>query len=173
MRINVHDKQQGAVLIISLMLLLVLTTIGVSALSTTNIGERLAHNFQHAALVFQAAESAIEKVIISGDRGGAAPNDNPFYDEDHDHLLTAINAGPNDTSTVATDDMDPNDYLKSTTLNTSAIIVYIGEGGCPGSSFEEVVCYIYDIQSSAVIGSTSTRTTHVQTVERPAPKLPS
>ena len=51
-------RQQGAALIVSLMMLLVLAIIGISGLSNTNLEERMAQNFEHSNVVFQAAESA-------------------------------------------------------------------------------------------------------------------
>ena len=61
-----NDKQSGAALIVSLMILLVLTVLGVSSLSGTNLEERMAQNFQHSAMAFQASESAINKVFRAG-----------------------------------------------------------------------------------------------------------
>ncbi|NOZ54572.1 MAG: hypothetical protein GXP08_15805 [Gammaproteobacteria bacterium] len=173
MNIINRDKQQGAALIISLMMLLVLTMVGVSALSNTSLGERMARNFQHFTLAFQASESAIERIIISGDPGGAGANSNPFYSVANDPLVTSLNAGINDSSTIVTAEMDPGDFLKNTTLDTSAIVIYRGNSACPETSFEELNCYVFEIQSTASTTATSTTTTHVQSIERPAPGVPS
>ena len=64
-RIN-KQQQQGAALIISLMMLLVLAIIGVSGLANTNLEERMSQNFQHSTIAFEAAESAIAKIIFAG-----------------------------------------------------------------------------------------------------------
>ncbi|ARN72827.1 pilus assembly PilX family protein [Oceanicoccus sagamiensis] len=55
-----RSKQQGAVLIISLILLLVITMVGLSGISTTGLEEKMASNWQTKNLVFQAADAAIE-----------------------------------------------------------------------------------------------------------------
>jgi len=52
-------QQAGSVLIISLMLLLMLTIIGVTAMNNVTLEERMAGNLLDANLAFQAAESAL------------------------------------------------------------------------------------------------------------------
>ncbi len=53
------NTQRGAALAISLIFLLVLTLIGVTAMSTTTLQERMAGNLRDTGLAFQAAESAV------------------------------------------------------------------------------------------------------------------
>lgn len=55
-----RHKQQGAVLFISLMILLVLTMIGVSSLNGSLMEEKMAANAQTSTTIFQEAESAIK-----------------------------------------------------------------------------------------------------------------
>jgi type IV pilus assembly protein PilX len=52
-------QQQGATLAISLLLLLIITLLGISALSVTQMQERMSSNFQDKTLSFTAAESAL------------------------------------------------------------------------------------------------------------------
>lgn len=52
-------KQQGSVLILSLMILLVLTIIGVSSMSSSSLQEKMSGNFRDRELAFQAAEAAL------------------------------------------------------------------------------------------------------------------
>jgi type IV pilus assembly protein PilX len=61
-----HARQRGVVLFISLILLLVLTMTGVSAVQTTSLEQQTARNARDRMLAFQAAESALrdaERVI--------------------------------------------------------------------------------------------------------------
>ena len=60
-----HYKQQGAVLIVSLLVLLVLTLIGISALNGSLMEEKMASNAQTSTTVFQAAESAIRNTYYA------------------------------------------------------------------------------------------------------------
>lgn len=63
--INVHplhlfsERQRGTALVMALVLLLVLTILGVSAMSTTALQEKMAANTKDRNTAFQAAESAL------------------------------------------------------------------------------------------------------------------
>jgi len=52
-------SQQGAVLIVSLVLLIIMTLLGLSGMNNTIIEERMAGNMRNHTLAFQAAESAL------------------------------------------------------------------------------------------------------------------
>jgi type IV pilus assembly protein PilX len=54
-------RQHGAILIVSLLMLLVMTLIGVTAVSTTTLEEKMAGNARQRQLAFQAAESALRE----------------------------------------------------------------------------------------------------------------
>ena len=51
--------QQGAALVVSLVLLLVVTVLGVTSMRTTTLQERMAGNLRDNNLAFQAAEAAL------------------------------------------------------------------------------------------------------------------
>ncbi|RBP70380.1 PilX N-terminal domain-containing pilus assembly protein [Marinobacter nauticus] len=53
------DAERGSVLIVSLIFLLLLTIVGVSSMSMTNLEERMAGNFRDHDSAFQAAEAAL------------------------------------------------------------------------------------------------------------------
>jgi type IV pilus assembly protein PilX len=58
-----HDRrQQGAVLVVSLVLLLILTMIGVTVARMQTVEERMARNEQNRALALQAAEATLRDV---------------------------------------------------------------------------------------------------------------
>jgi type IV pilus assembly protein PilX len=73
-------RQAGVALFISLVLLLVLTIAGVSAVQTTSLEERMARNARDRMLAFQAAESAMRdaerfiETMSSPDEAIAAPD---------------------------------------------------------------------------------------------------
>jgi len=54
-------NERGAALIVALIFLLVLTLLGVGAMRTTNMQERMAGNLRDSNLAFQAAESALRE----------------------------------------------------------------------------------------------------------------
>lgn len=171
MRENMYpaNRQQGIVLIVSLLILLVLSIIGISAISNTSLEERMSNNFQQSMVAFQASESAIQKIVVAGDPGGTGANSNPFYDVDADPLATAISAGIGATTTTVTHDMDPLNKLK-TPLSTTATISYQGVGQlCPGHDPSSVQCFNLEIRTDTTIGGTGTGPRHVQGVKRPSP----
>lgn len=53
------NKQQGAVLAVALIFLLVLTLLGVSSMKSTLLEEKMAGNMRDQSLAFQAAEAAL------------------------------------------------------------------------------------------------------------------
>ena len=55
----IPNKQKGVTLVIGLLMLLVITIVGVTAMSGTTSNERMTSNHQFQSLSFQAAESAI------------------------------------------------------------------------------------------------------------------
>ena len=62
MKLNQHHNlknQNGSILIVSLMILVVLTMIGVSSMSTSSLQERMAGNFRDRQIAFQAAEMTL------------------------------------------------------------------------------------------------------------------
>lgn len=61
--------QSGAVLVVSLIMLLLLTLIGVTGMQTTSLEEKMAGNTRDRSIAFQAAESALrdaERDITTG-----------------------------------------------------------------------------------------------------------
>lgn len=53
------QKQKGSVLILSLLILVVLTMIGVSSMSSSSLQEKMAGNFRDREIAFQSAEVAL------------------------------------------------------------------------------------------------------------------
>ncbi len=64
-RCNLRNRQGGAVLAVSLILLLVVTLIAVSSLQGTSLEEKMAGNSLDRNLAFQATESAVREAEIA------------------------------------------------------------------------------------------------------------
>ena len=60
-------RQSGAVLLVSLVILVVLTLLGVSTMNTTQLGEKMAANNQQMNHAFQAAETALSQAFNNSD----------------------------------------------------------------------------------------------------------
>lgn len=83
---SLHPRctQQGFVLVVALILLLVLTILGLAAAQSTSLEERMAGNYRNHTLAFQAAEAGIraaESCLSAGTAacGGFASNTNGVY----------------------------------------------------------------------------------------------
>lgn len=73
-QITRFDQQRGAVLIIALVLLLLLTMVGVAGIRETQLQEKMVGGAEDRAIAFQAAESALkagELLIMAGTCTGA------------------------------------------------------------------------------------------------------
>lgn len=79
--------QKGAVLIVSLVMLIIMTLLGISGMNNTVMQERMAGNQRNSTLAFQAAEAALRAAETAidttwgsdfpeGDTNGTAANDN-------------------------------------------------------------------------------------------------
>lgn len=55
-------RQQGAALVVSLIILTVITLLSLSAMRNTNLDTKIAANHQHKQISFEAAESALGKL---------------------------------------------------------------------------------------------------------------
>ena len=65
--------QRGAVLVVGLVLMLVLTVLGVSGMNTATLELVMASNMQSQQLSFQAAETAIDLAVGNGSYPTTAP----------------------------------------------------------------------------------------------------
>lgn len=154
-------------LIVSLLILIMMTIIGVTALSTTTLEERMALNAQHDDLVFQGAESQIQAVI------NASNPAMPGYSVTTDPMLTALGAGANATVSAGSDSTTLPGSNSSAALVTSASITYnnvIGGFNChSGGDFQTFVCYQFTIDSTATISTSGAKQEHLQGIQRIGP----
>lgn len=81
---NVINNQRGAVLIVSLMILVILTLLGITAMQTTTFQEKMAGSMRSRELSFQAAEAALREGEAVVQAGGlldfkSVPNSKGLY----------------------------------------------------------------------------------------------
>jgi type IV pilus assembly protein PilX len=65
MKTHTHLKQKGAALVVGLIFLLILTMIGVSAIQTSSLEERMAGNLRESQIAMLAAEAALRSGEIT------------------------------------------------------------------------------------------------------------
>ena len=69
MKLNQYSKQRGAVLLVGLIMLLVLTVVGTSSMTSVTLEERMASNMYDSNMAFQGAEAGLrdcERTLVIG-----------------------------------------------------------------------------------------------------------
>jgi len=112
---NAKKQQSGIVLVIGLIMLLLMTLIGVTAMQVTSLEEKMAGNFRNHNVAFQAAESALRYAESHlNSEGETAFNplslNGPFFGDDCVIALGICGGGDDlelitDFSTVSSNDM--------------------------------------------------------------------
>ncbi|WP_456379504.1 PilX N-terminal domain-containing pilus assembly protein [Thiolapillus sp.] len=101
---GIHHRQKGVALVVSLILLVVITLLSVTAMRSANLDTKIAINHQHKQLAFQAAENALTK-LTSLDMTDAAMDDlqlpGNIDDAPQTTLLWYQQSGANDTPDLA------------------------------------------------------------------------
>lgn len=155
--------ERGVALVISLVLLVAMTILGVATLSGTRLNERITSNAQQKAIAFEVAESAIASVW------------------DKEYLSQAITSNSldvgNDPAPIESPDADSgfnSDYDQDkdgkTVVDIEGILTvqYCGEATPVGSdlnadqSATQFVFMLIDVNSVAEVANTSTRADHIQ-----------
>lgn len=109
-----RNRQQGAVLVISLLLLVVITTLAISGMNTATTELAMARNDQNYEFAFQAAETGLETVMGMG-RFIPSP--------------TPLDLGPANVSGSAHDEYTAKLFTEATTLvPDSAFSLGVGSG---------------------------------------------
>ncbi len=146
-RNDTFHSQKGAVLVVSLVLLLVMTLIGITGMRSANVDEKMAANSMNKNISFQASESAVDGAIASVST-----------------LEQAINSGG-----IVTFSVDMGD----TSISASAAIDYLGTGIAPGYSLGEnegsFMNYRYDIIGTGNVTAANAQTVTAQGIWRIAP----
>jgi type IV pilus assembly protein PilX len=112
-------KQHGAVLIVSLMILIMLTMISLASMQTTTLEEKMTGNTRDRNIAFQAAEAALRvaedelgAVVLPSFNGTAylyQPENDRWETVDWAYNATATKVIPNDITGVA---QQPRFYLE-------------------------------------------------------------
>lgn len=103
-----RQQQSGAVLLVSLLMLLVMTIIGITTMNTARLEEKMAANSMNMNKSLQASESAVDAAL-----------------NDVNNLVTVLNTGASLTVNV---------NLGDPFVSASAIITYKGATNAPGFS---------------------------------------
>ena len=111
-----RQKQQGAVLIISMIILLLLTILGVTSMRNTSLEERMAGNARDRHIAFEAAEAAL---IDAEEFLGTVATTGAFDTNGSDGLYSDDSAYANIETYVDWEGTDPTrSFISATNLGT-------------------------------------------------------
>ncbi len=88
--LKISKRQNGAVLIVGLVLLLVITVLAISGMNTATTALAMARNDQNYENAFQAAETGLESAISQGGVFSTATVDLTQNIRNHDNVSTRI-----------------------------------------------------------------------------------
>lgn len=144
-------KQRGSALIVSLLILLVLTIIGVTALNSTVMEEKMTSNFQTGNTAYQAAESAVNQTFaniansfnlvqlaIDAQDIADANDSDPVWPTTPQTVLSRSQSGA-----------DPNANDQST-LNST--VSYVGTAHCNGFS-TKFIGYVVNVEGRGTVAN--------------------
>lgn len=146
-----ETKQRGSALVISLLILLVLTIVGVTALNSTVMEEKMASNFQTGNSAYQAAESAVNQTFaniansfnlvqaaIDANNLAETTGNSPVWPAMPQTILNASASG-----------VDPNAHNQST---LDATISYKGTAHCNGFS-TKFIGYVVQVAGQGAVSN--------------------
>ena len=138
---NVNPKQQGAALVVGLVLLMILTILGISGMNTATLQLTMASNAQFHQDAFQAAETGIDLAMANGGLGAAIGGTGTVLPP------TSIGDGASSTQAVTT-------FQLATPVPDRAFSLGVGASG-------SVQAYHFDVVSQGT-GPRNATSTHTQ-----------
>lgn len=153
---HAYSKENGAILIWSIIILLVLTMVGISAVKMSKVGTQVTGNSLFSMLVFQGAESAIgqvNKMVHLNTAEGVA------QDSTADNDIVQLNNVVTDSSNGLNADVE----IQKTSVQPMP---------CPASSVgfgSGMTCNYYEIEATSTLKGKGASTNHVLGVAKIGP----
>ena len=161
---NTGRNERGAVLIVSLLILLLVTIIGFAAMETSTLESKMATSRELKEITFQTAESIIEEASSDIDYLGEAysaylrdPND-PNWPIDPNHAMAGYDSGYRTLEAAGQSTMR---YLTNTVT--------------PGYSLRKgaaaVDTFYYEVEAASTVSNSNISSNHKQGVYIEAPRV--
>lgn len=122
-----RKNEQGAVLVVSLIILLVMTVIGLGGMELTNLEEKMAGNMRDRNLAFQAAEAALNDAedYLRGTTLLPAFNDsNGLYRRDSDLWKTVNWSNSSEVKTYSSDGFESLSEMPTYIIESLEVVSY-------------------------------------------------
>ena len=157
------QNQQGVALVISLVLLVAMTILGVATLSGTRLNEKITSNAQQKAIAFEVAESAIASVwnkeylskAITSNASDVGDDPAPIQSPDAD-------IGFNSNYDQHKDGKKVVDVDGTLTVQYCGEVAPVGSDLNADQSATQFVFMLIDVNSVAEVANTATRADHIQ-----------
>ena len=157
------QSQQGVALVISLVLLVAMTILGVATLSGTRLNEKITSNAQQKAIAFEVAESAIASVwnkeylskAITSNASDVGDDPAPIQSPDAD-------IGFNSNYDQLKDGKKVVDVDGTLTVQYCGEVTPVGSDLNADQSATQFVFMLIDVNSVAEVANTATRADHIQ-----------
>jgi len=163
--------ERGVALVISLVLLVAMTIVGIATLSGTRMNERIASNAQQKSIAFEVAESAIDAVWDQNGIRNLIAAQGGSYSEPAAIPLPLVDAA------LSADFDQSRDGVVRFDVEASVTVRYCGEGAPvlgTGLSADEsggtIVGLLADVNGVATLDGSSTRADHVQRISLNSPR---
>ena len=156
------QRQDGAALAVSLILLVAMTILGMSALNSSRLSERVSSNAQQKAITFETAESVLMDVSSAADYEQKLEASRTSPIEPDPVVMTAETAG---LATLL--DQFGSGGAKSVDVDAELSIQFCGEGVVNGTEMSStldqatLIGYLYDVNSVASISNSNASSDHV------------
>lgn len=157
-------RQQGLALVVSLVLLVAMTIIGVATLSSTRLNEKISGNAQQKAISFEAAESAIATMWDAQSLIGTLEQ---IPDGIFNNPLPVVPPGLDDQ--LSADFDQSNGFGVSVDIDAAVTVQYCGEMSLPagtGTSADEsqvqMSGVVFDVVGTASIAGSKARSQNIQ-----------
>ena len=157
-QLKTRNKQRGAVLLVSLLMLLVTTFVGFSAMETSNLESKMAAARELKELTFQSAEAAIEWSLADTSFAGAA-----------------LAEGLGSTPTWPTRSYGSSDFSHDAYITASSQMRFVSANNKAGYSAVKaksgVSLFYFEAEATALRTNTNASSTHIQGIYVEGPKL--
>ncbi len=164
MGFNPVNRQRGLALVVSLVLLVAMTIIGVATLKSTRLNEKISGNAQQKAISFEAAESAIATMW---DAQSLTSTLEQIPNGIFNNPLPVVPAGLADQ--LSADFDQTNEHGVSVDIDAGVTVQYCGELALPagtGASADEsevqLQGIVFDVNGFASIAGSNARSDHIQ-----------
>lgn len=156
-------RQRGVALVISLVLLVAMTILGVATLSGTRLNEKITSNAQQKAIAFEVAESAIASVwnseylslAITSNTSDVGNDPAPIQSQDSDVGFSSDYDQEKNGKTVV-------DIDGTLTVQFCGEVTPVGSDLNADQSTTQFVFLLIDVNSVAEVANTATRADHLQ-----------